>query len=187
MPFINKLNKLAQLILKEADMKFGLFLFVGVLVSYTFASEHRQHSAHAHGLGTLGIAFEGSKGNVEFKIPGESIFGFEHEAKSSKDKKQKSDALAKLENKISEMLVFDPALNCKITKNKIEIIAESDKHSNIMAMYSVVCSKSPLGTEIIFNFQKQFPKIKDLDVQVIIDNLQKSIEVKKNDTKLFLK
>ncbi|MEK6627225.1 MAG: DUF2796 domain-containing protein [Bdellovibrionota bacterium] len=164
--------------------------FVAILFLSCVAVAHeknREHGAHAHGAGTLGIAFEGTKCSIEFKIPNETLFGFEYKAKSAKDKKKRDDALSKLESKISEMLVFDSSLNCKIEKNKIEVIAESDKHSSTMAVFSIICDKSPLGTEITFNFQKQFPKIKDLDVQFIVDNLQKSVEVKKNDTKLFLK
>jgi len=149
--------------------------------------KHREHHAHAHGAGTLGIAFEGLKGNIEFKIPSESIFGFEYAAKSEKDKNKKTEALEKLEAKISEMIVFDASLGCKIIKDKIEVLAESDKHSDVAATYNVTCDKSPTGSEIIFNFQKQFPKIKDLGVQVIVDNLQKSADVEKNNTKLILK
>lgn len=149
--------------------------------------QHREHGAHAHGAGSLGIAFEGANGNIEFKIPGESIIGFEHTAKTDKDKKQRDEALGKLETQISAMLVFDSTLNCKITKEKIAVIAESKKHSDVVASFKVVCDKSPLGTEIYFNFQKQFPKIKALEVQVIADNLQKSIKAKNNNTKLILK
>ncbi len=36
---------------------------------------HRQHSVHKHGAGTLGIAFDGKNGKLEFKIPSDSIFG----------------------------------------------------------------------------------------------------------------
>lgn len=163
------------------------FIFLSFAVSAGEKHTHREHSAHAHGAGNLGIAFEGAKGQIDFKIPSESIFGFEYVAKSEKDKKKRDEGLIKLETKISEMVVFDSSLNCKITKDKIEVVAESIKHSNAVAAYNVVCDKSPVGTEITFNFQKQFPKIKDLEVQVIADNVQKSVEVEKNNTKLLLK
>lgn len=164
-----------------------LTLMLSLSVSAKEKHEHREHGAHAHGAGTLGIAFEAVKGIVEFKIPSESIMGFEHAAKSEKDKKKKESALTKLENKFSEMLVFDSSLNCKFAKDKIEVVAESDKHSEVLAVFSVNCDKSPIGSDLTFNFQGPFPKIKDLDVQVIFDNLQKSIEVEKNGTKLMLK
>jgi|GEM_PF-842065 len=149
--------------------------------------EQRHYHAHEHGAGALGIAFEGLKGHVEFKISSGSIFGFEYAAKSENDKKQRNEALARLEIKISEMLQFEAALNCKIIKDKIEVVAESSGHSDVVAAYTVTCDKSPMGSLLIFNFQQQFPKIKDLDVQVIVDNFQKSIEVKSSKTKLVLK
>lgn len=151
------------------------------------SNQHREHSAHAHGAGSLGIAFEGVKGQIDFKIPSESIFGFEYVAKSEKDKKKRDEGLVKLETKISEMIVFDSTLNCKITKEKIEVVSESAKHSETNATFNVTCDKSPIGTEITFNFQKHFPGIKDLDVQVVADNVQKSIEATKGNEKLLLK
>jgi hypothetical protein len=172
-----------------------ILLAVCCLVSLsTFADKHkhshkhshREHGAHVHGAGNLGIAFDGLKGKVDLKITGESIFGFERVAKNDKDKKTVADALAKLESKISEMLVFDIASKCAITKDKIEVV-QNGKHSDVVASYNVLCEKSPAGTELTFNFQTQFPRIKDLDVDVIVDNLQKSVEVKKSDTKLVLK
>lgn len=169
-------------------MKNLLFLLVGFTTLIAFSKEKtRAHGAHAHGAGTLGIAFEGSKGKIDFKIPGESILGFEHKAKSDKDKIRQQEALAKLESKISDMIAFDSALNCVMSKDKIEVVSESARHSEVVAGFSIVCARSPVGSEVTFNFQKQFPKIKELDVAVIADNVQKSIEVKTDNTKLSLK
>ncbi len=148
---------------------------------------HREHGAHAHGAGSLGMAFEGTTGRIDFKMPGESVIGFEYVAKSAKDKSKRDAALLILEKSIAEMIVFESSLNCRFTKEKIEIIAESAKHSSVAASFKIDCAKSPVGTEIVFNFQKQFPKIKDLDVEVVADTVQKSVEVKKNNTKLLLK
>lgn len=169
-------------------MKKLIFLLFGFSALIAFSKEKtRGHSAHAHGAGTLGIAFEGSKGKIDFKIPGESILGFEHTAKSDKDKKRQQDALTKFESKISEMITFDSALNCVISKDKIEVVSESARHSEVVAGFSIVCARSPVGSEVTFNFRKQFPKIKELDVAVIADNVQKSMEVKTDNSKLSLK
>lgn len=171
-------------------MKLLSIILIASLTSLVNAKEqkgHREHGAHAHGAGSLGIAFEGPNGRIDFKMPGESIVGFEYTAKSKTDKSKRDTALLNLEKRISEMIVLDTLLNCKINKEKIEIIAESEKHSSLVAGFSVVCAKSPVGTEIVFNFQKYFPKIKDLDVEVVADNVQKSVEATKNNTRLLLK
>lgn len=160
-------------------LSFGLSLWA------TEKKIHREHATHEHGAGHLGIAFEGKIGKIEFKIPSESIFGFEHEAKNKKDKALKIQGLATLENKIADMVVFEPQLKCLISKEKIEV-KQNGKHSETLANYNVVCAQSPLETAIEFNFQKYFQGIKDIDVQVIVDNLQKSTELKGKSV-LFLK
>ena len=171
-------------------MKLLTILLMTSLVSIANAKEqksHREHGAHAHGAGSLGIAFEGKTGRIDFKMSGESIIGFEYAAKSAKDKSKRDAALLLLEKSIAEIIVFDSTLNCSFTKEKIEIIAESSKHSSVAAGFNIICTKSPVGSEIVFNFQKQFPKIKDVDVEVVADNIQKSVEVTKNNTRLMLK
>ena len=85
-----------------------VFLLMMVVSSMVMAKhEHREHSAHKHGAGTLAIAFDGAKGQLQLQVPGESIFGFEYEAASEKDKKIQKDMIEKLQSKISEMVVFD--------------------------------------------------------------------------------
>jgi hypothetical protein len=166
-----------------------IVFLICITVSFPiFASEHREHAAHVHGSGSLGIAFDKNIGKLEFKIPSESIFGFEHTAKSKQDKEIESKGLLTLENKFSEMVVFDPSLKCQFKKENIQVVKEDHGgHSNTVATFSVNCNKSPVGTFITFNFQKFFPRIKDLDVQILADAIQKSIEAKNNGTVLELK
>lgn len=176
-------------------MKIIIFALSAVFAVTTLAKEkHREHGAHQHGAGTLGIAFEEKKGKLDFKIPSDSIVGFEYTPKTEKDKATKKTQLEKLENNISEMVVFDPTLNCKITKEKIEVVKDQEEskethseHSDTFAQFNVLCEKSLTGTKIVFNFQKYFPKIQDLDVQILVGDLQKSVEAKKNGVSVELK
>ena len=170
-----------------------LSLLVGLTVS---AKEkvHRENGAHLHGAGSLGIAFEETKGRLEFKIPSDSIIGFEYTPKSDKDKKIKQTQLEKLEKNISEMVAFAPDLKCRISKDKIEVVKDEQEskethseHSDTFATFDVKCEKSPADSKIVFNFQRFFPHIQSLDVQIIVGNVQKSIEVKKNNTAVELR
>jgi hypothetical protein len=164
--------------------------------------EHREHGAHQHGVGTVGVAFEALKGKIEFKIPAESIIGFEHEAKKEADKKKQADALAKFESKISEMLVFDASLKCVLAKEKIEVVREEEHkeepkkshkhhkhaaHSDFVAHYNVTCEKSPAGTDLAVKMHSQFKKIKKIELQLIVDNLQKAQTITKDNTVVSLK
>ncbi|MGZ3769826.1 MAG: ZrgA family zinc uptake protein [Bdellovibrio sp.] len=146
----------------------------------------REQGVHVHGLGKVTMAFDGTKGKIEMEIPADSIFGFEYEAKSKKDIQTKQDALKKLEDKISEMIMFNSSLGCKISKDKFEVHQEKN-HSDVDAGFSVLCQKSPLGSSVSFNFQKYFPRFKKINVDVIVDTVQKSTEVTKNGETLELK
>lgn len=158
------------------------------------AHTHREHGAHNHGSGQLGIAFDHLKGQIDMKISGDSIVGFEYTPKTDKDKKTKETQLNKLSQNISEIIKFDASISCQITKNKVEVVKDEKEsaethaeHSDVEALFDVTCAKSPLESRIVFNFQKFFPRIQDIDVQLIVDDLQKSVEARKNGTSVELK
>ena len=147
---------------------------------------HREHQAHQHGAGKLGLAFEGTKGVIDFEIPAESIMGFEHEAKSKADQKKKADSIELLKTKMNEMVQFDSTLNCVMQAQDVQVVSQEKNHSEVKAQYAVQCEKSLLGSVINFNLQKHFKRIKKVDVQIIVDSLQKSIEVKNKPAQIKL-
>lgn len=169
----------------------GQFKIISVFIIFSitaFAGEHREHKAHAHGMAKLSMAFESNKGQIDFDIPAESVIGFEYKAKTAQDKKRQSDALKLFENKISQMIVFDDKLKCVFKKETLDVTSEvKNSHSDIEAVFNIVCDKSPLGSDVEFNFQAVFSRIKKVEIQVVIDSLQKSVEASKNKTKLLLK
>lgn len=142
--------------------------------------------AHVHGEGTASLAFDGKKGKLDMSLPAESIMGFEHQAKSAKDRKAKEEALLKLEEKISDMVVLDPSLKCEIKKEIFEVI-ESKNHSDVDAEFNITCEQPALGSTVKFNFAKVFPRMKKIKVDVIAGEVQKSVEVKKGGESLELK
>lgn len=142
--------------------------------------------AHVHGEGTASLAFDGKKGRLEMNLPAESVMGFEHQARSAKDRKAKEEGLLKLEEKISEMVVLDPSLKCEIKKEIFEVI-ESKNHSDVEAEFNITCEQPVLGSAIKFNFAKTFPRMKKIKVDVIAGEVQKSVVVKKGGESLELK
>lgn len=149
------------------------------------ASEHREHEAHQHGSATLGIAFEGLTGSVEFKAAAEGILGFEHKAQSEKDKKTLKNLTEKFENEIGKMIAFEKDLKCVISKDSIELISEGH-HGDFVANYKVQCEKSPEGASLRLDFSS-LKRIKDLDVTILIGAIQKSLELKGKPFKVDLK
>ncbi len=164
-----------------------LFLVFLLLFSKPLLAKGKhQHGAHSHGSAELGIAFDGLNGTADLKVPNNDFIGFEHEAKSAEDKRKIEDAFKKLETHFSEIVVFDPSLQCEAKKQKIESVRDGS-HSESVAAFLVNCQKEVLGTKIVFNFQKFFPRVRSLSVQVLVGELQKSIKVKKNGEALELK
>jgi hypothetical protein len=153
--------------------------------------EHREHGAHVHGTGNLAIAFDDTKGKIEFKGAAEGILGFEHKPKNKKDEKAVADAVAHFENDIGKMIQMDASLGCQITKEMIGQVPEegeegSGEHSDWAANFNVVCSKSPIGTKIVIDFSS-FKLLKDMDITVLAGSVQKSAEFKKKPVTIELK
>jgi Protein of unknown function (DUF2796) len=149
---------------------------------------HREHKAHKHGAASLSIAFDGDNGEIDFEAPGESIYGFEYAPKKETDKKRQLDGVALLENNLSAMIQFDPSLKCNFTKKNVQVEREKNStHSAVHAEFNVACAQSPVGKSVIFYIQRSFPKLKDVDLKLIADDLQTSAEIKKDGQKLEIK
>lgn len=167
-------------------------LLAGLLLASLSAVAHkgkqRSHHAHSHGSAQLTIAFDNLKGQVEIKGAAEGIVGFEHEAKSEKDKAALKNVIATFETKISQFIQFDSAAGCTFTKKTIEMVKEDTKsnHSDFVASFDINCTKSVQGSTIQFDFTS-FPKMNDIDTTVLVNELQLKTEIKKTKTSLMLK
>lgn len=160
----------------------SVFLFL-VLTS---VSSVWAHKAHVHGEGTLGLAFDGSKGKLIFDIPGEAIMGFEHRPKKGKDIKARDEAFAKFESSLEKMVIFPEELKCQFKKNKLSL-QYHDGHAEVVADFAVNCEKTPEGHSIEFHFAKVFPQIKKVRADILIGELQKSIEILEAGAKVELR
>lgn len=149
---------------------------------------HREHEAHVHGTAELALAFEATKGRIEFKAAAEGVLGFEHAAKSDADRKVLAASLAKFEKDIASLVEFAHDKKCQISKEKIEQVfeAEHSNHSNFIATYSVVCAAPILGSALKLDFHS-LPGLHDIDVTILIDSLQKSLELKGQALRVELK
>ena len=81
----------------------GLVSAAFILASPALAEEaqHRQLGPHVHGQGTLDIAIEGKKIEMELVAPGMDIVGFEHVASTDEQKAAVEKAKAKLTDVLS--------------------------------------------------------------------------------------
>lgn len=148
---------------------------------------HREHSAHVHGAGKMGLAFEKEKGRIEIRIAADSVIGFEHEAKTDNDKASVKKATEDFDGKILSLIQFDKALECSISKRDLRIERESGQqkssHSNFVANFDLICKKEIKGSSIVIDFSS-YNKIKDLDVDILADDVQLEVEFKGSPVKV---
>lgn len=129
------------------------------------AEEHRQLGPHVHGQGTLDIAIEGNKIEMELVAPGMDIVGFEHVATTDAQKAAVEKAKAKLTDVLS-VFKLPEAAKCKTQSASVESRKEThqpgekdddDKpgepqHSEFHATYTITCEapESVTGMETAY-------------------------------------
>jgi hypothetical protein len=126
---------------------------------------HRQLGPHVHGQGTLDIAIEGNKVEMELVAPGMDIVGFEHVASTDEQKS----AVATAKKKLSDVLnvfKFPSAARCNVDAANVESRKEThqpgekdddDKpgepeHSEFHATYAITCQapENLTGMETVY-------------------------------------
>jgi len=155
----------------------GASLSLNALTTYAIEN----HKAHVHGVAKLTLAMENSThAEIDLDVPGDSIFGFEHKATSSADKKSQAAGFSKLREQAQSVIQFDPSLGCAVSVKKVEIEKEesgSGEHSDVNASYSVECKKPLSGTKLTMGLIRLFPKIKNVSLQILssIGQTQKTV------------
>ena len=145
------------------------------------------HKAHVHGNAKLILALESdTQGNVDLDVPAESIFGFEHKARTQKDKVSEKAGLEKLRKAVPEVIRFSPDLGCTFKVSKLELEAEekdSDhdekaeelhgEHEDVNLSYQVQCKKSLKGSSVQVGLIDAFSRIKGVSFQILKESGQK--------------
>jgi hypothetical protein len=149
-----------------------------VLFALSMAAQHKHsHGAHVHGAAKLGLAMEGTKGEIDFEAPADSIFGFEHVAKTAADKAREKAGLEKLRTRIADMVRFPAAATCRITPKELHVDREGG-HADVHGEFTVACAKVPDANAISFRFRQHFPALQEVDVQMTTDSGQRGMKVK---------
>jgi hypothetical protein len=166
------------------------------------ALAHREAGAHKHGRGTLNIAVEGNKVTMELEVPGVDIVGFEHVAKSRRDKQAVEKAKAQLQAPLA-LFKLPAAADCRVAEAKVAFGADEDdkskpagakgskakdehEHSEFHAQYTLECQSPVSITAIEFPFFRTFAGAEKLDVNVITAKGQNRFEVSRKRPSLSL-
>jgi hypothetical protein len=161
----------------------GLVSAAFLLALPAFADEapHRQLGPHVHGQGTLDIAIEGKKVEMELVAPGMDIVGFEHVASTNDQKAAVEKAKAKLTDVLG-VFTLPPAAQCKVdvanVENRKEVHHEGDEdhdedekeghaqHSEFHATYTLDCAAPENITGLTTVYFKNFAGAQLLNVNV---------------------
>lgn len=186
----------------------ALLMLAGVACTASLPVQaHRQAGAHEHGRGTLNIAVEGNKVTMELEVPGADIVGFEHVAKTIREKQVVEKAKGQLQAPLT-LFKLPAAAECRATEAKVEFGADADEkakdagkataakgakarhddheHSEFRAQYTLEC-QSPVGiTGIEFFFFRAFAGAEKLDVNVITAKGQNKFQVSRKRPNLSL-
>jgi Protein of unknown function (DUF2796) len=185
-------------------------------VADTGHAQQRQAGAHEHGRGTLNIALEGSRLSMELEAPGADIVGFEHKAKTKKQKAAVEKAEEQLEA-ADALFQLPAAAGCVLEASRIALESgdhghshgdqhhdgkghgskeaakgdrkeghPDDAHSSFRAEYAFECKAPGSITSIGFGYFKAFAGAQRLDVTVVTPKQQNKFEVNRTNPRIDL-
>jgi hypothetical protein len=149
------------------------------IMAGTGAKRHH-HKAHVHGAALLNIAIEDRAATVEFESPAEGVIGFEYEAKSEADRTKQAMALDTLRDNIHRMVIFDPALGCRFSPTKVDVVRQDQQHAEVHGLFAVSCDVAPAASTLRFGVTKTFPRIHTVKVQVVGATQQAGATIKRD-------
>ncbi|MGB5198638.1 MAG: DUF2796 domain-containing protein [Sedimenticolaceae bacterium] len=162
------------------------------------APTHRQHAAHAHGIGRLNLALEDQALYLELHSPAANIFGFEHAPSSDGEQEKLRTALETLEQG-DRLFRFAEAAECRMSRVELDSslidAAEAEghhlhkgpegdapdpdedhhhdgDHADITAEYRFACGRPERIDQLTVGLFEAFPGTERLTVQYIVGGQQ---------------
>jgi hypothetical protein len=170
----------------------GLAGALGLLGPAQAQRVKREVRGHQHGASTLNIALEGQTVTMELSAPANDIVGFETRPQTEKQKAAVQQATATLRDPL-KLFTFSPAAGCTVASATVELKFEDAAsatevgHSEFEGRYSLSCTNIATVSDLEFQYFKMFPKVHEVEVQVISAKGQKSFEVKRARPRLSLR
>jgi Protein of unknown function (DUF2796) len=145
-------------------------------IAHTMAAA--QTPAHQHGAATLYVSLEGSALQIAFEGPADNLLGFEHAPQNETEKKTVARAERQLKQPI-QLLATPPAAKCQAQPARVEMKLPApgsvETHSEIEAEWRWDCAKPAALTHVdAGGLFKAFPRLKELKVQVVTAQGQKT-------------
>ena len=171
-----------------------------LLTASTFA-----HEAHVHGVGQLDVAIDGNTLSLHLDSPLANLIGFEHAAKSAKDK-QAVQAMSADLRAAGKLFVTSPAAACSLTSVSLNAAgiepsllgeknasgttgashASADGHADLDGDFTFRCQHPEQLREIDVKLFKRFTGFQRIAVQVVTPKRQSAATLTPDNSKLNL-
>lgn len=124
----------------------------------------RHHGAHVHGIGELKIVVVDKDIQIAMTIPGADIVGYEHAAKSDKDKAKAAEA-KKLLSDAELLYSIESSAECKHKASGNAVSVSKKAHADWSTTHTFTCAKRPSFVELsIFDIKLPSEKAADLNL-----------------------
>ena len=147
------------------------------------------HKAHQHGTAQLQVSLEGGVLQIALEGPAENFLGFEHAPRTDA---QKATA-ARVEQQLKQPAqLFTPvaAANCQAQAPRVELKlpppGSKEAHSEVEAEWRWQCAQPAALGHVDVGLFKAFPRLKELRVQIVTAQGQKTAVLKPGAPRLKL-
>jgi len=159
----------------------GVTLIIAAAMLFTFAPA-MSHEAHVHGIGKLDVAVEGANLSLHLDTPLANLVGFEHTAKSDKDK----NAIRKMANTLRDanaLFIPTAVAECRLVSAKLKSSVldqvsvkeaktssgkgHKNEHADLDADYEFNCVHPEHLNGIEVRLFSAFKGFQQIDVQIV--------------------
>lgn len=166
---------------------------------------------HVHGEGRLDVAIETpSQSTAEsaqgaqnfplvlrYQLPGDTLFGFEHEPKNDKERQVISEMLTQVRTGAQQWLTLPAELGCtswavEASEPQKHAPKEDGKkkkaaeHNEVVVTVKGTCTKDPLGSKVAFDGFKTLKRLHVLEIQIVGRDTQTGLRLRRKKPEFTL-
>ena len=155
-------------------MKPAKRLYLWIFISCLLGAPAIAHGPgpHVHGVASLQVALDGNTLTLHLESPLDNLLGFEHSARTEKEKGAVRDMAARL-NKADTLIAPAPEAQCKTVSVHLESpvlqpekAAASGGHADLDGDFVFRCEHPEILRRIDVTLFDGFPNLRQIDVQV---------------------
>jgi Protein of unknown function (DUF2796) len=163
-------------------------LFTTTPALATNATAQEKHQAHRHGAATLQVSVDGRTLHITLEGPADNLLGFEHAPRTEAQKKTVARADEQLKQPLG-LFTTPPGAECRAQPARVDMKlptgGSGETHSEVEAEWRWDCGQPGALTHVdLVGLFKAFPRLRQLTVQIITSQGQKTAVLKPGATRL---